>query len=93
MAAIGRALMLRPKLLMLDEPSLGLAPVLVANIYKTIGELGRQGQTILLVEQNVGECLDVSDRAYVLQTGRIVRSGPSEELRASEDVREAFLGI
>jgi branched-chain amino acid transport system ATP-binding protein len=93
MAAIGRALMLRPKLLMLDEPSLGLAPVLMANIYKTIGELGRRGQTILLVEQNVGECLDVSDRAYVLQTGRIVRSGPSEELRASEDVREAFLGI
>lgn len=93
MAAIGRALMLRPKLLMLDEPSLGLAPVLVANIYKTIGELGRQGQTILLVEQNVGECLDVSNRAYVLQTGRIVRSGAAEELRASEDVREAFLGI
>jgi branched-chain amino acid transport system ATP-binding protein len=93
MAAIGRALMLRPKLLMLDEPSLGLAPVLMATIYKTIGELGRRGQTILLVEQNVGECLDVSDRAYVLQTGRIVRSGPSEELRASEDVREAFLGI
>jgi branched-chain amino acid transport system ATP-binding protein len=93
MAAIGRALMLRPKLLMLDEPSLGLAPVLMATIYKTIGELGRRGQTILLVEQNVGECLDVSDRVYVLQTGRIVRSGPSEELRASEDVREAFLGI
>jgi branched-chain amino acid transport system ATP-binding protein len=93
MAAIGRALMSRPKLLMLDEPSLGLAPVLVANIYKTIGELGKQGQTILLVEQNVGECLDVSDRAYVLQTGRIVRSGRSDELRASEDVREAFLGI
>jgi branched-chain amino acid transport system ATP-binding protein len=93
MAAIGRALMLRPKLLMLDEPSLGLAPVLVANIYDTIRELGRQGQTILLVEQNVGECLEVSDRAYVLQTGRIVRSGRSDELRASEDVREAFLGI
>jgi branched-chain amino acid transport system ATP-binding protein len=93
MAAIGRALMLRPKLLMLDEPSLGLAPVVVESIYKTIAELGKQGQAILLVEQNVGECLDVSDRTYVLQTGRIVRSGSSEELRASEDVRAAFLGI
>jgi branched-chain amino acid transport system ATP-binding protein len=93
MTAIGRALMLRPKLLMLDEPSLGLAPMLVESIYKTIGQLGGQGQTILLVEQNVGECLEVSDRTYVLQTGRIVRSGSSEELRASEDVREAFLGI
>jgi branched-chain amino acid transport system ATP-binding protein len=93
MAAIGRALMLRPKLLMLDEPSLGLAPVLIGSIYKTIDELRGRGQTILLVEQNVGECLDVSDRAYVLQTGRIIRSGSSEELRQSEDVREAFLGI
>lgn len=93
MAAIGRALMLRPKLLMLDEPSLGLAPNLVEGIYKTLTELREQGQTILLVEQNVAECLEVSSRAYVLQTGRIVRSGSSEELRASEDVREAFLGI
>jgi len=93
MAAIGRALMLRPKLLMLDEPSLGLAPVLVEGIYKTIAELRGQGQTILLVEQNVGECLEVSDRAYVLQTGRIIRAGPSHELREREDVREAFLGI
>jgi branched-chain amino acid transport system ATP-binding protein len=93
MAAIGRALMLRPKLLMLDEPSLGLAPMLVETIYQTIDELRSYGQTILLVEQNVGECLEVSDRAYVLQTGRIIRSGPSEELRKSEDVREAFLGI
>lgn len=93
MAAIARALMLRPKLLMLDEPSLGLAPVLVDAIYETIKSLREQGQTILLVEQNVGECLEVSDRTYVLQTGRIIRSGPSEELRRSEDVREAFLGI
>lgn len=93
MAALGRALMLRPRLLMLDEPSLGLAPVLITNIYETVDELRGQGQTILLVEQNVGECLDVSDRVYVLQTGRIIRSGPSKELRESEDVREAFLGI
>lgn len=93
MAAIGRALMLRPKLLMLDEPSLGLAPKLVEVIYKTITELREQGQTTLLVEQNVAECLEVSGRTYVLQTGRIIRSGSSEELRKSEDIREAFLGI
>jgi branched-chain amino acid transport system ATP-binding protein len=93
MAAIGRALMLRPRLLMLDEPSLGLAPLLVASIYAKIAELRKQGQTILLVEQNVGECLEVSDRAYVLQTGRVLRSGSSEELRRREDIREAFLGI
>lgn len=93
MVAIGRALMLRPRLLMLDEPSLGLAPALVASIYETIGELRTQGQTLLLVEQNVAECLEVSDRTYVLQTGRVIRSGPSAELRESEDVREAFLGI
>jgi branched-chain amino acid transport system ATP-binding protein len=92
MAAIARALMLRPRLLMLDEPSLGLAPVLVDQIYETIGDLRRR-HTILLVEQNVAECLEVSDRAYVLQTGSIIRSAPSEELRTSEDVREAFLGI
>ena len=93
MAAIGRALMLRPKLLMLDEPSLGLAPLIVEQIYRTIGDLRAEGQTILLVEQNVAECLEVSDRVYVLQTGSIVRSGTAEELRKSEDIREAFLGI
>jgi branched-chain amino acid transport system ATP-binding protein len=93
MAAIGRALMLRPKLLMLDEPSLGLAPVIVEQIYRTIGDLGSGGQTILLVEQNVAECLEVSDRVYVLQTGLIVGSGTAEELRKSEDIREAFLGM
>jgi branched-chain amino acid transport system ATP-binding protein len=93
MAAIGRALMLRPQLLMLDEPSLGLAPKLVETIYGTITELREQGQTTLLVEQNVAECLEVSGRTYVLQTGRIVRSGSSQELRQSEDVRAAFLGI
>jgi branched-chain amino acid transport system ATP-binding protein len=93
MAAIGRALMLRPKLLMLDEPSLGLAPVIVEQIYRTIDDLSSGGQTILLVEQNVAECLEVSDRVYVLQTGSIVGSGTAEELRKSEDIREAFLGI
>jgi branched-chain amino acid transport system ATP-binding protein len=93
MAAIARALMLRPKLLMLDEPSLGLAPVIVDQIYSTIAELGRSGLTILLVEQNVAECLEVSDRAYVLQTGSIIRSAPSQELKKSDDIRQAFLGI
>ena len=93
MAAIGRALMLDPKLLMLDEPSLGLAPVLVEQIYSTVADLRERGLTILLVEQNVAECLEVSDRAYVLQTGSIIRSDSSEELRKSEDIRAAFLGI
>ena len=93
MAAIARSLMLRPKLLMMDEPSLGLAPVLVDGIYETIKNLVADGQTILLVEQNVAECLEVTDRAYVLQTGTIIRSGPSKELRQSEEIREAFLGI
>jgi branched-chain amino acid transport system ATP-binding protein len=92
MAAIARALMLRPRLLMLDEPSLGLAPVVVDQIYETITGL-RESHTILLVEQNVAECLDVSDRAYVLQTGSVIRSAPSEELRKSQDIREAFLGM
>jgi branched-chain amino acid transport system ATP-binding protein len=93
MAAIARSLMLRPKLLMLDEPSLGLAPVIVDQIYETIAELGSGGLTILLVEQNVAECLDVSDRAYVMQTGSIIRAAPSQELQKSDDIREAFLGI
>jgi branched-chain amino acid transport system ATP-binding protein len=93
MAAIARALMLRPKLLMLDEPSLGLAPVIVDQIYATIADLAKSGLTILLVEQNVAECLEVSDRAYVLQTGYIIRSASSQELQNSEDIRQAFLGI
>jgi branched-chain amino acid transport system ATP-binding protein len=93
MAAIARSLMLRPKLLMLDEPSLGLAPVIVDQIYETIAELGNSGLTILLVEQNVAECLEVSDRAYVMQTGSIIRSAPSQELQKSDDIRQAFLGI
>jgi branched-chain amino acid transport system ATP-binding protein len=93
MAAIARALMLRPKLLMLDEPSLGLAPVIVDQIYDTIAELSKSGLTILLVEQNVAECLEVSDRAYILQTGSMIHSAPSHELQQSDDIRQAFLGI
>ncbi len=93
MTAIARALMQRPKLLLLDEPSLGIAPVLIERIFATIAELANEGQTMLLVEQNVGECLDVVGRAYVLQTGRIVNSGTAEQLRGSDEVRSAFLGL
>jgi branched-chain amino acid transport system ATP-binding protein len=78
---------------MLDEPSLGLAPVIVDQIYNTIAQLGKSGFTILLAEQNVAECLEVSSRAYVLQTGSIIRSGPSQELQKSDAIRQAFLGI
>ena len=93
MAAIARGIMANPRILLLDEPSLGLAPVLVETIYETIKSLHRNGQTVLLAEQNVASCLDLADRTYVLQTGRIVQSGSSDELRASDDVRRAFLGL
>lgn len=93
MAAIARGLMSRPRILMLDEPSLGIAPVLVEEIYKTIGKLRDAGQTILLAEQNVMECLEVCNRSYVLQTGQIVTSGQSTELADSDIIRKAFLGI
>jgi branched-chain amino acid transport system ATP-binding protein len=93
MVAIGRGLMSRPRLLMLDEPSLGLAPLLVDEVFDTIRKLKEEGITILLVEQNVREALDLSDRAYVLQTGRIVGEGPGRELLEGDLFREAFLGI
>ncbi len=93
MAAIGRALMSRPEILMLDEPSLGIAPVLVEGIYKAIAQLRDEGQTILLAEQNVMECLEVCNRTYVLQTGQVVTSGPSDELAENDEIRKAFLGI
>ena len=93
MAAIARGLMSRPKILMLDEPSLGIAPVLVEEIYQTISALRDKGQTILLAEQNVMECLEVCNRTYVLQTGQIVTSGESSELADSDIIRKAFLGI
>jgi branched-chain amino acid transport system ATP-binding protein len=93
MVAIGRGLMSNPQLLMLDEPSLGLAPVLVDEVLDTVRRLKAQGMTILLVEQNVREALSISDRGYVLQTGRIVGEGPGEELLASDRFRSAFLGI
>jgi branched-chain amino acid transport system ATP-binding protein len=93
MLAIGRGLMANPRLLLLDEPSMGLAPVLVDSIFQTIQDLHRAGTTILLVEQNARVALQVADRGYVMQTGEIVLSGKAEDLRANEMVRRAYLGI
>ncbi|MDQ3849558.1 MAG: ABC transporter ATP-binding protein [Actinomycetota bacterium] len=92
MLAIGRALMARPRLLLLDEPSMGIAPILVERIYETIAEINRQGTTILLVEQNANYALGVSHRGYVLETGRVVLSDRSAELRTNPDVQRAYLG-
>ena len=92
MLAIGRALMARPRLLLLDEPSLGLAPILVHTILMAIDEINREGTTILLVEQNANAALKHSHRGYVLETGSIVMEGPSERLAADPRVREAYLG-
>ncbi len=93
MVAIGRGLMSNPKILMLDEPSLGLAPVLVDEVLDTVRRLKEQGLTILLVEQNVREALEISDRAYILQTGRVTNEGPATELLQSDEIRKAFLGM
>ena len=92
MLAIGRALMANPKLLLLDEPSMGIAPVLVERIYETIVEINRQGTTILLVEQNANYALEVSKRAYVLETGAIALADDSDRLRDNPDVQKAYLG-
>jgi branched-chain amino acid transport system ATP-binding protein len=92
MLAIGRALMSRPKLLLLDEPSMGLAPVLVERIFEIIREINNQGTTILLVEQNANIALEIATRGYVLETGKIVNSAPAEKLREDPKVREAYLG-
>jgi branched-chain amino acid transport system ATP-binding protein len=93
MLAIGRALMARPKLLMLDEPSLGLAPILVETIFSIIREINSQGTTVLLVEQNAYKALEVAHRGYVLETGVIVQTGTGKELLESEDVQKAYLGM
>ena len=93
MLAIGRALMSRPRLLLLDEPSLGLAPLMVERIFGTIAELRRQGRTILLVEQNVHQALDVADRAYVMETGRITLDGEADVLRHDPKVEQSYLGV
>ncbi len=92
MLAIGRALMSRPKLLLLDEPSMGLAPVLVERIFQIIQEINKQGTTILLVEQNANVALEIASRGYVLETGMVVNSAPAEKLRQDPKVREAYLG-
>jgi branched-chain amino acid transport system ATP-binding protein len=92
MLAIGRALMSRPRLLLLDEPSMGLAPVLVERIFETIREINQQGTTILLVEQNANVALEIATRGYVLETGKIVTSASAEKLREDPTVREAYLG-
>jgi branched-chain amino acid transport system ATP-binding protein len=92
MLAIARALMSRPKLIMLDEPSLGLMPMLVREIFRIIGEIHAEGTTILLVEQNARKALGIADRGYVLETGEIVLQGTAEELRNNDEVRKSYLG-
>jgi branched-chain amino acid transport system ATP-binding protein len=92
MCAIGRALMARPKLLMLDEPSMGLAPIFVEKIFEIIGEINQQGTTILLVEQNALMALDAAERGYVLETGRVALTDDAKSLRENEQVRKTYLG-
>ncbi|KRT74275.1 MAG: branched-chain amino acid ABC transporter ATPase [Deltaproteobacteria bacterium CSP1-8] len=92
MLAIGRALLAKPNLLLLDEPSLGLAPLIVSRVFRIIREINREGMTVLLVEQNVRQALKVSDYAYVLETGKIVHEGPSPELLDDPKIKESYLG-
>lgn len=92
MLAMSRALMCHPRLLMLDEPSMGLSPLLVDQVFELIKDINKDGTTILLVEQNAGKALAISDRAYVMETGKIVQTGTGAELAASESVRKAYLG-
>jgi len=93
MCAIARALMSRPRLVLLDEPSMGLAPVIVAQVFDLVRRIRSEGYTVLIVEQNVRQVLKVADRAYLLEVGRIQMSGTSEELAASDDVRRAYMGL
>ena len=93
MLAIGRALMARPRVLLLDEPSMGLAPMVISQIFGIIAEINAQGTTVLLVEQNAQQALSRSDRAYILETGTITREGPARELLADDSVRAAYLGV
>jgi len=92
MLAIGRALMAQPRLLLLDEPSLGLAPILIQQVFATIQQINEQGTTILLVEQNALQALTIAHRGYVLQTGRVVLGGPAAELKENPTVKKAYLG-
>lgn len=93
MVAIGRSLMVEPRLLMLDEPSLGLAPVLVEEMFQVIEEINRSGVTVLLVEQNTQNALSVAHKGFVMELGRIVLAGSGQELLADENVRKAYLGL
>ena len=92
MLAMSRALMSRPKLMMLDEPSMGLAPILIDQIFEIIKQLHKDGTTILLVEQNASKALEIADRAYVLETGKMILSGTGAELAQSDEVKKAYLG-
>ena len=92
MLAISRGLMGRPKLLMLDEPSLGLAPIIVATVFETIERIKKEGTTILLVEQNAMQSLSISDRAYVLENGKIIKEGSGADLLADKEIIKAYLG-
>jgi branched-chain amino acid transport system ATP-binding protein len=93
MLAIGRALMTRPRLLMLDEPSQGIMPKLVDEIFQAVMEIRKTGMTVLIVEQRMAEVLEIADRAYILQTGRLLMQGPAAEIRTNPDVRKAYLGL
>jgi branched-chain amino acid transport system ATP-binding protein len=93
MCAIGRALMSGPKLVLLDEPSMGLAPVIVAQLFDLVRRIRQEGYTVLIVEQNVRQVLKIADRAYLLEVGRIKASGPSGDLLASDEIRKAYMGI
>ena len=93
MCAVARGLMARPRLLMLDEPSLGLSPIMLAEVFETVKRVASEGVTVLLVEQNVEQALALADRAYVLETGSVVLSGPGRELLADDAIRKAYLGV
>ena len=93
MVAIGRALMARPRVLLLDEPSMGLAPMIIQQIFRIISDINKTGVTILLVEQNAQQALSRSDRAYILETGEVVKTGPGPELLADPAIKEAYLGV
>ena len=93
MCAIGRALMSGPKLVLLDEPSMGLAPVIVAQVFDLVRRIRSEGYTVLIVEQNVRQVLKIADRAYLLEIGRLKASGRAQELAASDEIRKAYMGI
>ena len=93
MCAIGRALMSGPKLVLLDEPSMGLAPVIVAQVFDLVRRIRAEGYTVLIVEQNVRQVLKIADRAYLLEVGRLKMSGSAQEFAASDEIRKAYMGI